>query len=723
NGVRIVTLEDNTIMDLKEITFYFCLNLTRIRFGGSRNSVSQKIQLPYFEYHIRYAIINKGYSLLFKGVINPAIKFNENFLKPQKTKQMKTTAYLFLLTMIPVFGMAQAQNSYAKEMGNTVMSIWKDSLIKSAGKPSTWTYDQGVLLQGMQGLWKATGDGKYFNYIQKSMDFFVDESGHIRTYNFDDVTLDNITPGKELLLLYNVTGKKKYLEALQLLRKQLNEQPRTNEGGFWHKKIYPYQMWLDGLYMAEPFYADYARTFHEDSDYHDIAHQFILMEQHSLDKKTGLLYHGYDESKEQQWADKKTGTSPHFWARGMGWYGMGLVDVLENFPDNQPEKKELIQILNRFAAAVSRVQDPMNGLWWDILNMPGKNKNYQEASASCMFVYALAKGVRLGYLPASYLAVAKKGYEGVIQKFIKKDAKGQINLYGTVGGSGLGGNPYRDGSFDYYTGEKMVVNDPKGIGAFLLAANEIEMLPTLSIGKGKTVLLDCYFNHETKKGVTGKLVQWHYVWDEQDNGGYSMFGNVFHKYGIKTKSLYEAPTPDNLKKADVYIIVDPDTDKESEDPNYVSGSDISAIYNWVKAGGVLLLFSNDSGNVEFTHYNRLAAKFGIQFNYDSKNKETGTNYEMAAVSIPQGNSIFKREKKVYIKEYSSLSVQPPAITVLTQDGNNVVAVAKVGKGTVFAVGDPWFYNEYEDGRKIPVDFENYKASEDLVKWAIGQTRK
>ena len=262
-------------------------------------------------------------------------------------------------------------------------------------------------------------------------------------------------------------------------------------------------------------------------------------------------------------------------------------------------------------------------------------------------------------------------------------------------------------------------NDPKGVGAFLMASNEIEMLPTLILGKGKTVLLDNYFNHETKTDVTGKVVQWHYIWNEKDNGGYSMFGKVFHKYGVQTKSLAAAPTANNLKNADMYIIVDPDTEKESEHPNYIEDNDINAIYNWVKNGGVLLLFGNDSGNVEFTHFNRLASKFGIQFNYDSKNKETGTNFEMAAVNIPPGNSIFKNEKKVYIKEYSSLSIQQPVISILKQGDATVVAVAKIGKGTVFAVGDPWFYNEYEDGRKIPMDFENYKASEDLVKWAIG----
>src|SRR5665213_764054 len=173
------------------------------------------------------------------------------------------------------------------------MNSWKDSL-SSGNKPAKWTYDQDVILQGMQGLWKATGDGKYFSYIQKSMDRFLDEDGNINTYTFDNLTLDNIAPGRDILLLYDVTGKKKYLNAVNLLRKQLNSQPRTHEGGFWHKKIYPNQMWLDGLFMAEPFYTEYAKTFHEDSDYSDIAKQFILMEKNARDIKTGLLYHGYD---------------------------------------------------------------------------------------------------------------------------------------------------------------------------------------------------------------------------------------------------------------------------------------------------------------------------------------------------------------------------------------------------------------------------------------------
>ncbi|MDE3182071.1 MAG: glycoside hydrolase family 88 protein [Bacteroidota bacterium] len=634
---------------------------------------------------------------------------------------MKITFCFSLFILLSFASTAQNANDYNKAMAKTVMNTWKDSVTYGNGKPAKWSYDQGVILKGIEGLWKFTGNGDYFKYMQKSMDHFVDDEGNIRTYKFDNYTLDNILCGRILLTLYKVTGKKKYYKAASILREQLRQQPRIDEGGFWHKKIYPDQMWLDGLYMAEPFYAEWAATFHEDSDFNDIARQFIIMEQHARDPKTGLLYHGYDASKKEAWANKTTGLSANFWARAMGWYGMGLVDALPYFPKGHPKRKALIAVLNRFAAAVSKAQDPNSGLWWDVLNFPHRKGNYEEASASCMFVYALAKGVRLGYLPSSYLAVAKKGYAGIIKKFITND-DGQMNFKGTVSVSGLGGHPYRDGSFNYYINEKVVTNDPKGIGAFLLASDEMELLPTLFVGKGKTVTLDYYFNHETKKDITGKTVQWHYVWGENDNGGYSMFGNIFHKYGVATKTLKTASTLQNLKNTSIYIIVDPDNEKESAHPNYIMDKDISAIYTWVKSGGVLLLFSNDSANVEFTHFNQLASKFGIHFNFDCNNKETGRNFDMAQLQVNNNNTIFKNVKKVYIKEYSSLSLNLPAFPVLKQGNLNVAAVAKIGKGAVFAVGDPWFYNEYTDGRKIPPDFQNYQAAEGLVKWAIGQTK-
>src|SRR4030095_1244820 len=440
----------------------------------------------------------------------------------------------------------------SQQIASTVMNIWKDSF-SLENRPAKWTYDQGVVLKGIEGVWNKTGDGEYFRYIQKSMNFFVDKDANIRTYKQDEFNIDNINNGRILLLLYKVTNDEKYWKTATLLREQLRKHPRTLEGGFWHKKVYPYQMWLDGLYMAEPFYAEYAAYVGEDTAFNDIARQFILMEKHSRESKTGLLYHGWDESKKQKWADPVTGRSPNFWARAMGWYGMALVDVLDYFSADYDQPQVLVNILNRFAAAVVKVQDAKTGLWWDILNMPGKEKNYTEASASSMFVYALAKGVRLNYLPASYLAAARKGYNGIVKNFIKTE-DGRTNLYGTVSVSGLGGDPYRDGSYEYYISEKVVKNDPKGIGAFMLASNEIEMAATQSVGTGKTVMLDNYFNNEWKKDVTGRDVPFHYTWSDKANSGFAMFGDIFSIDGVQKNTLADAPTKGGLSNASIYII-------------------------------------------------------------------------------------------------------------------------------------------------------------------------
>jgi unsaturated rhamnogalacturonyl hydrolase len=628
-------------------------------------------------------------------------------------KQIITIGLLIL-----VLDSAAQNTNWSEQLATTVMNTWKDSFSLD-GKPVKWSYDQGVILKGFESLWLNTGDAKYYNYIQKCMDYYVKDDGSIKIYKPDEYNIDNVNNGRLLLLLYRVTLKEKYLKAAQLLREQLRHQPRTHEGGFWHKKIYPSQMWLDGLYMGEPFYAEYAWLLHEDTAFNDIANQFIRMEQHARDTKTGLLYHAWDESKQMKWADPVTGHSPNFWARAMGWYAMALVDVLDYLPADHPKRKELIAILNRLTNAIEKVQDTKTGLWWDILNMPGKKGNYLEASASGMFVYAVAKGIRKGYLPVTKIFIAKKGYAGIVKQFIRTE-NGQTNLYGTVKVSGLGGNPYRDGSYEYYISEPVAVNDPKGIGAFLLAGNEMEMVPTLPIGKGKTVLLDNYFNHEIRKEPMGDGVPFHYIWSEMDNNGYSLLGYVFNKYGIQTKTLAVAPTSQNLKGTDIYIIVDPDTEKESKMPNYIQPRDIEAIQGWVKAGGVLLLMANDSGNAEFQHFNQLADRFGIHFNEDSKNKVQGNNFEQGAIRIPANHSIFTKTKKIYIKELSTIQAKSPATIILKNDNDNIIAVSKYGKGTVIAIGDPWLYNEYTDGRKLTTDYENYKAGEDLVQWLIKQ---
>ena len=247
--------------------------------------------------------------------------------------------------------------------------------------------------------------------------------------------------------------------------------------------------------------------------------------------------------------------------------------------------------------------------------------------------------------------------------------------------------------------------------------------PNSEIGKNKTVLLDDFFNHELKKDATGQMITWHYKWDEMDNGGFSVLADVFHRYGAQTETLSQAPTSANLKQAAVYIIVDPDDEKESPKPNFIEADQIKAIAEWVRKGGVLLLMGNDFGNCEFEHFNNLAKTFGIEFNKDSKNHVEGSKFEQGRIMIDATNPIFKTARKVYLKEISTLKLTSPAKSIQTWNGDQVMAVSKYGKGTVFAVGDPWLYNEYTDGKKLPADFDNLKAAQDLSLWALQQAKK
>ncbi|RAJ05320.1 unsaturated rhamnogalacturonyl hydrolase [Chitinophaga skermanii] len=620
-----------------------------------------------------------------------------------------------ILGITPTF--AQEVN-YGKAMAETAMHIWPDSLVSSPGKPAKWTYEQTVMLRGIEGVWRQTGDGKYFAYIQKSMDFFIDEKGNIRTYKLKDYNIDNTMPGGLLLTLYEVTGKKKYLLAAQQLRQQLQEQPRTKAGGFWHKKIYPYQMWLDGLYMGEPFYTAYTKYFGPDSCYNDIARQFELMERFSIDQKTGLMYHGYDESREQKWSNPQTGKSPHVWARAMGWYGMALVDVLENFPANHPKRPALVAILNRYATTIAKHQHATSLLWYNILDKPGEARNYFESSASAMFIYTFLKGTRLGVLPVKYRAIGEKAYVELVKNFVQKNGEGYYDWHGTVAVSGLGGTPYRDGSYDYYMGEKVVVNDAKGMGAFIQAANEINWLHTQN-KPTPTVTLDYFYNHEIDS-ASGQQI--HYTWEQQSNGGFSQLGDIFQRYGARIQTLKTKPTSKNLQHSDIYIIVDPDNAKESNSPELINTVEADVIAKWVKAGGVLVLLGNDVGNMEFKHFNALAERFGLHFNEDSHNRVTGKQFEMGAISVPAQHAIFQQQTTLYMKEVASITTTQGATPLLVKDGITMMAMAKYGKGTVVAVGDPWLYNEYVDGRKLPQELNNYKPAEDFVQWLIAQTK-
>ena len=612
-----------------------------------------------------------------------------------------------------------AQDSSSRRMSQTVIKEWPAGVISTVGHPGTWAYEEGVLLDGMAAEWHATADGADFHYIKDAVDRYVTSEGTIIGYKADAHTLDDIEMGRAVLLVYRVTHQAKYYKAAKFLHDQLAAQPRTASGGYWHKEIYPNQMWLDGAYMAEPFRAAYAATFQEPGDFDDIAKQLLLMDEHMRDPKTGLLRHGWDESKQMPWADKKTGLSPEAWGRAMGWYAMALVDTLDWFPRNHPERAELVAALNRTAAAIVHFQDPKSGLWWQVMDQGGRTGNYFEASASCMFVYALAKGVRMGYLTGSDGPSARRGWEGIQKRFVTTGADGSTALNGTVSVGGLGGKPYRSGTYEYYLSEKVVANDAKGIGAFLKAGSEMEQASTEALGQGKTVLVDAWFNSQTRTNAAGQTELFHYKWNDDTNDGYAFFGRAFQRYGLQLATEKTAPTAADLKKAQMYVIASPDIPVKNPNPHYMDKASAEVIAAWVKSGGVLLLFENDPANADIEHFNTLSDLFGIHYNAVLTNHVVGDDYPAGTVMIPAGTGVFAHPHQAYMKDTCSITAKGNARAVVTKGADVMIAVAHYGKGTVLAVVDPWVYNEYTDRRNhLPVEYDNFASAIDLAGWAV-----
>jgi unsaturated rhamnogalacturonyl hydrolase len=641
-------------------------------------------------------------------------------------------ANIFRYSALPAFAivlfMAFASVAHSQQLpwsqraANSTISRWPDGRFVAPGAKWVWNYELGVLLNGMDAVWYDTADGDYYRYAKQAVDQFLASDGSIATYDPAVKSLDNIVLGRQLLLLYRVTRDPKYYKAAASLRAQLSAQPRNASGGFWHKQIYPDQMWLDGLYMAEPFYAEYASVFNESQDFVDITKQFSLIEQHTRSPKTGLLYHAWDESQKQTWADKASGASQIFWARGMGWYTMALVDTLPYYPKDDPGRATLLAILNRTAAAVVRYQDTHTHLWYQVLDKPGAKGNYFESSAACMFTYALQKAVRLGYLPPTYSQNAARAWQGILDHFVQTDASGSVTFTGTVKAIGLGGNPYHDGTYAYYVGSPVINNDPKGIGAFLLASTEMELAPESDLARGETVMVDAWFNSQQRLNAAGQKEYFHYKWNDYSDSGYSIFGQIFASHGATLDTLYQAPTIDRLRDAQFYIIASPDIPAKNPHPHYVQPQDADQVAEWVKQGGVLLLMENDPPNADIEHLNLLADRFGIHFDNVLKHHIIGDQFAPGYVQVNGESPIFHSPHTLYMKDTCGISLKAPAKPLLQDNDGIVMATAKYGKGTVFAVVDPWLYNEYTDHRKVQPAQDNYAAGKEFVSWLLKQPK-
>ncbi|TDL21935.1 glycosyl hydrolase, partial [Rickenella mellea] len=370
--------------------------------------------------------------------------------------------------------------------GTQPISTWlADSAISRgqghglAGSKPKISYEHGTFQRALTALYNATGNATYFNYIQSGIDNIISANGTVGGgYKLTNYILDDLKVGQSLIQLYAATNDSKYKAAADTFRLQIDSHPRNKAGGFWHKKTYPNEMWGDGQYMLNPFYAAYTATFQSTntSAWSDIALQFNLFEQNARQNTTGLLYHGYDESKKAVWADNTTGHSPCVWDRAMGWFSMALVDVLDYFPQTHPGRAQLIGYLQSLAPALKAAADPKTGAWWLVISSPGRAGNYFESSGAAMYVFSLLKGIRKGYLDkTTFFPVAEKAYQYLNSTFIRKATNGTLLWEGTVIVGSLDGN----GTFEYYISQSVDENDLKGISPMVLASVEYEQATKL----------------------------------------------------------------------------------------------------------------------------------------------------------------------------------------------------------------------------------------------------
>lgn len=384
--------------------------------------------------------------------------------------RLKIVFSLFLIISLTATGKEDPSAKWSVKMARTVINK-ADHLTNYVEGSPKWAYDVAFLGMAMDRLGNI--DRKYSDYMKDWVDYFVHADGSITDYKPSEYNLDRIYPGRNIITLYRRDPKQQYRLALDNLISQLNTHPKTSSGGYWHKKIYPYQMWLDGIYMASTFMVQYAGAFNAPEWYDVAVNQTLMAYEKTLDPSTGLLMHAWDESRQQKWCDPSTGRSHYPWSRATGWYIMAITDILDCLPQDHPGRAQLIDILQKTCSALLKVQDKKTGLWYQVLNQVGREGNYPEASGSAMYIYVFAKGARLGYLDIKYRKIAERSFDGFIKNLVTTDDSGNLTIHNICGGCGLGGNPYRDGSYEYYVNEKRIDNDTKGVAPFILAAIEL----------------------------------------------------------------------------------------------------------------------------------------------------------------------------------------------------------------------------------------------------------
>jgi unsaturated rhamnogalacturonyl hydrolase len=560
------------------------------------------------------------------------------------------------------------------------------------GAAKEWSGETGLELEGLSAAWYNTANGDYFRFVRKTVDAYLD--AHSSGANANPLLAAENDPllADQILLLYRVTLAPRYFDAASTMQHQLTAHcvdTSADTPAPGAAKELP-----KAPCDAQPFLAEYASVFHQPQDFALITRSFTNWEERVAASPTS-------RPSSVDLGDRNS-SAP--------WLASAVVDSLPNYPDEDPGHAELIALFNRLAAAAVRQQNRQTGLFEDRPEGQAHGPRPQSTTTSCLLVYALEKGVRLGYLPERYAAPAHRAWQGILRYSVRVDEVGSVVL----------STPSTQFPSSAASPDHAGI---KELAAFLLAATEEDHESNATLGHGATVTLDAWYNSQRRKNAAGQVDDFHYKWTDWSDSGYSLLGHIFRSFGANTATLPSEPTVEKLAKSKFYIIASPDIPVKNPDPHYVTNQDAGEIAAWVKRGGVLILFENDPPNADIAHLNLLADQFGIHFDDVLHHHILGERVEDGRIPVSADGKLFHHGHTLYMKDTCAISLREPAVALLRDRGDIVMATTKFGRGTVFAVVDPWLYNEYTDGRKNPLiynQFDNFAAGKELVQWLLQQ---
>jgi unsaturated rhamnogalacturonyl hydrolase len=530
----------------------------------------------------------------------------------------------------------------------------------------------GLELEGLNAAWYNTANGEYFRYARKVVDAYLDAHPSAAS---GDLANDALI-AHEVLRLYRITLAAKYFTAAEAMQRALLS--TCADPNAYSPPAGSSEDRSETLCPSQPFLSEYATAFQRPQDFAPITQSF-------------KSWYGRIGS-----AQRGNSTAPGPNGRlQMAWLAFALAESLPNYPQQDPGREQLTEIFLRLADTATRT------------GFEGPEP------AACLLIFALEKGIRLGYLPERFSQPVERGWQGMLRQSVRVDADGAVHL--NLARDNRAGQPEGRGSH--------AVDDQSVWGALLLAATEADHASVATLARGQTVLLDAWYNSQRRKNAAGQQEYFHYKWSDFSDSGYALLGHLFRSYGAATETLESEPTRDGLSKAGFYIIASPDIPVKNPEPHYMTDQDADQIAGWVKQGGVLVMMENDPPNADLTHLNLLADRLGIHFDDVLHHHILGEQVQDGSIPVIPDGVLFHHPHTLYMKDTCAISLHAPATALLRDRGDVVMAAVKFGRGTVFAAVDPWLYNEYTDGRKNPLiynQFDNFAGGEEFVQWLLQQ---